>query len=92
MNERKWRWIRVGHCNMCGDCCNLNSWYGEQVKNPSVDFDEDGRCKFQDKETKKCMIQKAKPLVCVLFPQHPSELTSLPNCSFRFVREYNDKQ
>jgi hypothetical protein len=86
--DKKWKWIRTGFCNMCGDCCNLNNWFGEQVRNPSVEFDKDGRCIYQDKETKKCIKQREKPLACVVFPIDPEELISLPNCTYRFIKEW----
>lgn len=84
----KWIWVRTGICCMCGDCCNRNNFYGNQEDNPDIQLDPDGYCRWLDKKTRKCMIQKTKPLTCIRFPMHPAEIYSLPNCTYRFHKEY----
>jgi hypothetical protein len=85
------QWARSGYCCMCGDCCNKHNFHGPDtawVDNPDVPSDPEGYCKFFDREMRKCQIQKAKPIGCVLFPSTPFEILGFPNCTYRFEKVF----
>jgi len=86
-------WVRKGFCNQCGACCNIKNWIllnGFQV-NPDVEFDEDGWCKYIDRETMRCTIHDKPdyPKGCASFPVSPKGIEQFPQCTYRF--EWVDK-
>jgi Fe-S-cluster containining protein len=89
MSNAPFKWVRSGYCIMCGECCNIHNFYGGVWDdNPDVKTDADGYCEWFDRETRKCNINKKKPIGCMRFPQHPNDIKSFPNCSYRFEKVY----
>ena len=77
---------RIGHCSRCGKCCNANS-FPEGTTIATVR--EDGSCTYYHHgEPGGCLKQhtvSGKPLVCQLFPMGPSDITSIPECTYSFA-------
>ena len=60
---------RKGECNRCGDCCQ--------------------GCEYFTQETKICSIYGTEGTIyskgCNIFPDRPSQLRFIPNCSYIFI-------
>lgn len=81
---------RIGECSRCGRCCNINNF---PVGTTTIgQVREDGSCTYyyHDGEQGGCMKHvtvSGKPLICQLFPMGPSDIASIPECTYSFVEE-----
>lgn len=96
MTEKKrirWNWVRSGYCCMCGECCNKHNFLDAPSwrDNTDIQLDKEGYCRWFDRDTRLCLIQKTKPLSCVRFPSHPTDIESFPNCTFKFDKIYESE-
>lgn len=80
------RWIRLGECNQCGDCCKSETVEAriEKYKEMGLEFDYHP-CDKQDPETGLCTIYGNRPKHCRDFPVDPIDLACLPRCGYYFI-------
>jgi len=86
--EDKVKFIRLGNCNKCGDCCRVEllpsriKMY-EKVGLPYKLINQN--CDKFDPETGLCKDYNNRPKSCRDFPTMPVDLLALPRCSYSFL-------
>ncbi len=85
------KYPRHGSCSRCGKCCNVNNFPPGTTTIGLVR--EDGSCVHLNRANNDCLRHvtvRGKPTVCQLFPMGPSDIVSIPECTYSFVSDENE--
>ena len=78
---------RIGHCSMCGDCCEHHVQLDtKDIYICTVDKYE-GKCEHFNKETRECDVPFNKKVwICKCWPIMPEHAAMFPKCTYKFVK------
>lgn len=84
----KVKWIRMGECNRCGDCCRPDLLQArikayEEAGMPYKLVNKN--CEKFDPETGLCNNYENRPEMCKIFPLHQTDIVALPRCGYYFI-------
>lgn len=91
----RFKYIRHGYCNNCGDCCRPEfraariAYYNASGIGYRLVHGEAG-CPDFDSETGRCKDYARRPRECMRFPRIPIDIIALPQCSYYFLTETNE--
>jgi len=90
----KVKFVRMGYCNKCGDCCRdellparIKAYETAGIPYKLINQN----CDKFDPKTGLCKDYDNRPQSCIDFPTVPADLLALPRCSYYFIMLITDE-